>query len=113
MFTKQEATKLCCFLQCAGGSWRNTIYIDCAGCTHNSPSCFGYLLTADSEGKPILYPIRALEELTGEQILKDECAGILSRKAFCSLYARRLIWDTDSDRQCGIRQMFTKANGHI
>lgn len=113
MLTKQESVKLCRFLQYAEGSWRNAIYIECQECPYSSAPCFGYLLTADSEGRPVLYPTDRLSELTGEEITKDECCGILSRKVFCRLYAKRLIWDTDSENQCGIRQMFSKLNEHV
>lgn len=113
MFTKKETAELCRFLRCTEGSWRNAVYIECRSCPYSSSACSGYLLTADSEGKPVLYPVGRLYELTGEAIVKDECAGILSREAFCSLYSRRLIWDADSDKQCGVRQMFLKSNGHI
>lgn len=113
MFTKKEAAELCRFLQCTEGSWRNAVYIECRSCPYSHPACSGYLLTADSEGKPVLYPVGRLYELTGEEIAKDECAGILSREAFCSLYSRRLIWDADSEKQCGVRQMFLKSNGQI
>ncbi|CZT55851.1 hypothetical protein [Solibaculum mannosilyticum] len=113
MLTKQEVTKLCRFLQCAGGNWRNAVYIECRSCPHSLPACAGYLLTADSEGKPVLYPARLLREITGEEIIKDECSGILTREAFYSLYAMRLIWDTDSDKQCGLRQMFFKSSKPI
>ena len=112
MLTKQESIKLCRFLQCAEGSWRNAVYIECQECPYSSAPCFGYLLTADCEGRPVLYPAERLLELTGEEITKDECAGILRREAFFRLYAKRLLWDADSETQCGVRQMFAKLNEH-
>ncbi len=111
MFTKQDTITLYRFLQCAKGGWRNALYIECGSCPYSSPVCSGYLLTANSDGKPILYPILLLHELTGEEILKDECAGILSLQAFSSLYSMRLLWDADSGSQCGARQMFLRQNG--
>lgn len=112
MLTKQEATRLCRFLQCAQGGWRNAVYIDCLECPYSSVSCSGYLLTTDSNGRPVLYPTRRLSELMDEEIAKDECAGILSRSAFCRLYARRLLWDADSENQCGVQQIFSNQDGH-
>ena len=112
MLTKQESIKLCRFLQCAQGDWRNALYIECQECPYSSAPCSGYLLTSDSEGRPVVYPADRLSELTGEDITKDECAGTLSREAFCRLYARRLLWDADSENQCGVRQVFLKLNEH-
>ena len=111
MFTKNEVIKLCRFLQCAEGCWRNAVYIECLECPYSYASCSGFLLTADCEGRPVLCPTDRLSELTGEEIAKDECTGILSRSAFCRLYARRLLWDADCKDQCGVLQMFSKLDG--
>lgn len=75
MLTKQAAKRLCRFMEYTSGSWRNAIYIDCGDCPHSAPTCSGYLLAADASGKPVLFPISRLQELTNEEILKDECAG--------------------------------------
>ena len=74
-----------------------------------------YLLWLSAEsrckGKPVLFPISRLQELTNEEILKDECAGILSRQAFCQLYSKLLLWETDASEPCGIRQRFSASFG--
>lgn len=111
MLTKQAAKRLCRFMEYTSSSWRNAIYIDCGDCPHSAPTCSGYLLAADASGKPVLFPVNRLQELTNEEILKDECAGILSRQAFCQLYSKLLLWETDASEPCGIRQIFSSSFG--
>ena len=101
MLTKQAAKRLCRFMEYTSGSWRNAIYIDCGDCPHSAPTCSGYLLTADASGKPVLFPISRLQELTNEEILKDEC----------QLYSKLLLWETDASEPCGIRQIFSSSFG--
>lgn len=105
MFSKKEVRELCRFLRCAGGNWRNAIYIECSACPYSQASCSGYLLAADADGKPVLCPIERLHGLAGEHVSKEECIGVLSRQAFDALFSQWLLWHTESD-QCGIRQMF-------
>ena len=106
MHTKKEVKSLTQFLQHTGGNWRNAVYVACCNCICPDENCSGYLLTADTNGAPFLFPIKLFCEMTGEGIEKEDCVGILSRKAFESVYAGWLLWNADSPNGCGISLMF-------
>lgn len=94
------------FLSGCGGNWRNAIFLSCASCAHpcKDAGC-GYLLTADSTGKPMLFPVSRFEELAGQKIDPAECIGQLSRSAFEALYHRHLQWQLDSAQHCPFPQL--------
>ena len=58
MKTQQNAFYL--FLSLTRGSWRNAIFIECKN--KCSKECAGWLMTTDTEGVPILYPVSLFEE---------------------------------------------------
>lgn len=94
------------FLSSCGGNWRNAVYLTCGSCSHPCKNQrAGCLLTADSQGRPLIVCVSRFEILTGQKIDPSECAGRLTRQAFESLYARYLLWELDSDRQCALRQL--------
>lgn len=92
------------FLSGCGGNWRNAVFVPCAPCAHpcKAGGC-GCLLSADSQGHPILLTVHHYEILTGQKVRPDECIGTLSRSAFESIYARYLLWLLDSPQQCPLR----------
>lgn len=110
MFKKKEVAELYHFLKCVKGNWRNAIYIECYNCPYSSLMCSGYLLTADAELKPVLYPIKKLCEMTDDVISKEECIGIVDRNVFDSLYYSWLLWNTQTTKECCIRKMYDELN---
>ena len=100
-----ENKKLYSFMCATQGNWRNAIYIVCSSCPYSGQSCDGHLLSATADGVPILFPCSLYEELTGESIDKNECAGVLTCQAFESLYHLWLIWNTPTKDQCSIIQV--------
>ena len=86
------------------GNWRNALFIECKICPYGN-TCDGYLLTADTEGAPVVFPVNTFCEETGERIEKNECAGILSREGFESLYNRWLLWNVSDKKQCSLLQI--------
>lgn len=105
MFKKKEVIELYHFLKCVKGNWRNAIYIECHSCPYSSLMCSGYLLAFDINLMPVLYPIRKLQDMIDEKILKDECIGILDKKSFETLYYYWILWSTQNGKQCYIRKM--------
>lgn len=100
-------------MRAAQGDWRNAVYIACSSCPYSGQGCGGYLLSANTDGVPILFPLPLFEELTGETVDKDECAGVLTRQAFEALYHMWLIWNTKTKDHCSIKQVLqnTKLSG--
>lgn len=87
--------KLYAFLCACGGNWRNTIHVT-AQEGHN-----GWLLAADSDGKPLVVNVDAFQNQIQEQIDTSECRGTLTAVAFEDIFARYLLWQ------------FPDANGHF
>lgn len=102
---KPEISQLYSLLTALQGNWRNAIYIQCASCPYAGQACDGYLLAADADAVPILFPVPLFRELTGEVVDKEACIGILNRQAFESLYHKWLVWHTESGQQCSILQV--------
>lgn len=101
---KPEITHLYALLNALQGDWRNAIYIQCSSCPYARQVCGSYLLAADADAAPILFPILLFQELTGEVVDKVECVGTLNRQAFESLYHKWLFWHTENKQQCSILQ---------
>ena len=100
---RNEVRELYQFLTLTAGNYRNSIYVECGN---------GYLLTADQEAKPILFPARKFYELTGEYPQKDEMSGMMSRQAFENLYRGWLLWNTDKN-ECPVRAMYEKMKTEV
>lgn len=91
------------FLSLTRGDWRNALYIECKRpCRKN---CKGFFLISDTEGVPLIYPVSLFENKSKTIIDKTECAGILSRSAFESIYNRWLIWNITDKSRCSIEQL--------
>lgn len=98
------------FLSLTRGSWRNAFYIECNTCPYGNGNCIGYLLTTDTEGAPLLMPVLYFEKATGEKIDKTECAAIISKEAFESLFNRWLVWNVNDTKACSILQLIPKTD---
>lgn len=92
------------FLKAIQGNWRNAIFIRCQPCLQN-PMCTGYLMAADADGKPLLFSVDTLHELTGEIADPSECCAVLDRAAFESAYAQFLEWHTTDNMACPFSQL--------
>lgn len=100
------------FLSVVKGSWRNAFYIECSGCPHGKSDCGSHFLTVDSNGKPVIFSVRWFEEATGESVDKTECAAVISREAFESLYDRWMIWNISNPKKCSILLFLSDADSH-
>lgn len=98
-----DAQELYRFLKLTAGNYRNAVYIEC-GC--------GFLMIADQDAKPVLFPVRKFYELTGEYPQKDETCGVISRQVFENLYRGWLLWNTDST-ECPVRSMYEKMKTEV
>ena len=78
-------------LSACAGNWRNCVYI--------SADSFGYLLSTDQDGRPIVMTVEQFHQLTGERVDPTECCGQLSAEGFKSLYAQYLLWRMPSARK--------------
>ena len=98
------------FFSLIRGSWRNAFYIECKSCPYGNSNCKGYLLTTDTEGTPLILSAENFEKTTGEKIDKFECAAIISREAFESLFNRWLVWNINDTKACSILQLIPKTD---
>lgn len=98
-----EVRELYRFLRLAAGNYRNAIYVEC-GC--------GFLMTADLDTKPVLFPARKFYELTGEYPQKDEMCGVMSRQSFENMYRGWLLWNTDQN-ECPARVMYERMKMEV
>lgn len=76
------------FLKLTAGNWRNSLYVRCRCGVE-------YMLTADENGNPVLFPIELFYELTGEYPQKDEMNSELGLSTFECLYRSWITWHTD------------------
>lgn len=93
-----EVRRLYHFLKLTAGNYRNAIYVEC-GCD--------FLMIADQDAKPVLFPVRKFYDLTGEYPQKDEMCGVMSREAFENMYRGWLLWNADG-AECPINSMYKK-----
>ena len=91
------------FLKLIAGNYRNAIYVECGN---------GFMLTADQEAKPVLFPVRKFYELTGEYPQKDEMSGTMSRQAFENMYRGWLLWNTNKD-ECPVSAMCERTKTEV
>ena len=100
-FKKHEIQELYYFLKLIDGNYRNSLYIKC-------PHGYEYMLTADYNARPVLFPVEKFYELTGELPQKDELISSMSNDTFYFLYRQWLIWNTESNDACGICGMYNE-----
>lgn len=101
----QDIQELYRFLKHIGGNYRNAIYTCCScGCE--------YMLTADRDAKPILFPIQNFHMLTGEYPQQDEMCEVLSRQAFQNMYRGWLLWNAD-ETECPVCSVYYKMKAEV
>lgn len=100
------------FLNLTCGSWRNAFYVDCIQCPYENCHCTGHLLTTDAEGAPLLLSVPHFEKMTGDKVDKFECAAIITKEAFESLYYRWLSWNVTKPKECSILQILPETDEH-
>ena len=98
-FKKQDIQELYSFMTLVQGNHRNCIYIKCQ---HG----IEYMMVADRDARPILFPIKKFYEMTGVLPQTDEFIGSMSYHAFEAMYARWLNWNTESKDECGVCSMY-------
>ncbi len=91
------------FLKLTEGNYRNALYVE-FGC--------GFLMVADQDAKPVLFPVRKFYELTGEYPQKDEMCGVMSRQAFENMYRGWLLWNADKN-ECPVRTMYERMKTEV
>lgn len=105
---KNQHRELYLFLQATAGNWRSAAYIVCKSCPYKkSPLCVGFLLTASSEGTPIILPAERFYQQTGEHPDPAECSAILNRFAFEGIYGLWLKWQINDPAACSLLQLTT------
>lgn len=100
------------FLNLTCGSWRNAFYVDCIQCPYENCHCTGHLLTTDAEGAPLLLSVPHFEKMTGDKVDKFECAAIITKETFESLYYRWLSWNVTKPKECSILQILPETDEH-
>ena len=91
------------FLKLCAGNYRNAIHVEC-GC--------GFLMIADQDAKPVLFPVTKFYELTGEYPQKDEMCGTMSRQAFEKMFRGWLLWNTDQN-ECPVSAMYERMKTEV
>lgn len=101
----QNIQELYRFLKHIRGNYRNALYTSCScGCE--------YMLTADRDAKPILFPIRKFYKLTGEYPQQDEMCVVLSRQAFQNMYRGWLLWNAN-ETECLVCSVYNKMKAEV
>jgi len=59
---------------------------------------------AYTEGVPMLYPVSLFEEKADVVVDKTECAAVIGRETFETVYDRWLLWNVSDRSNCGICQ---------
>ena len=100
---RDDVRELYRFLKLTAGNYRNAIYVKCG---------IDYLMTADRDANPVLFPAQKFYELTGEYPQKDEMCGAMSREAFESMYRSWLLWNTDKS-DCPVCSMYQRMKAEV
>ncbi len=99
----QNTCRLFPFYKAVGGNWRNAIYISCtcSQCPYTASGlCGGYLLSANSDGVPMIVSARQYGAVTGEIVEPSECRGQITRQAFEAAYAQYILWQLSETGHC-------------
>ena len=100
------------FLSLTCGSWRNAFYVDCMDCPYESSHCGGHLLATNADGAPLILSVPYFEAITGDKVDKFECAAIITKEAFESLFHRGLSWNVTKPKECSILQILPETDDH-
>ena len=98
---KKELRALYKFLKLTSGNYRNAIYVKCDDGKE-------YMLVADADTRPMLFPFDLFYTLTGEYPPKDEMCGNLSTCAFKNIYREWLLWNSEKG-DCPVCSMYKKS----
>ena len=94
------------FMHAAGGNWRNSLFIECRACPYGKPEpCPGFLLAADSGGRPVIITADAIRQASGTPADKAECIAVIGKDGFESLYALWLTWEMGSAKECALQSI--------
>ena len=113
---KQNSYQLYSFLKAVRGCWHNAMFIACEHetCSHGHPSpCGGFLLTADADSRPILFPVKTLEKITGESIEPEECQAMIGAQTFKTVYSLYIEWHVTSSTDCPLCQLCHDCKGEL
>ena len=91
------------FLKLCAGNYRNALYVECR--------C-DFLMIADQDAKPVLFPVQKFYDLTGEYPQKDEMCSVMSKQSFENMYRGWLLWNTDGT-ECPVRSMYEKMKAEV
>lgn len=105
----QNKPKLYSFLSLTRGSWRNAFFIECTSCPYGNLGCKGHLMTTDTDGTPLLVSVPSFERISNEKIDKIECASVITKEAFESLFNRWLVWNITNTKDCSIMQLVRRS----
>lgn len=97
------------FLHAAKGSWRNAVFVECGSCPHGKKDCGEFLMTADAQGHPVLFPVDGFRQITGQAVDREECLVVMKRTEFETLYALWLEWQVSSVYECVIEQLIRNS----
>ena len=100
---RDDVRELYKFMGLTRGNYRNSIYVECDE---------GYMMIADADARPVLFPVRKFYELTGEFPQKDEMCGTISRQAFENMYRGWLLWNTDKTA-CPVCSMYENIKTEV
>lgn len=98
------------FLKLTRGTWRNAFYIECPVCSYKKSDCYGYLLTVNEKGTPLILSVPHFEAMTGDKVDKFECAAIITKEAFESLFHCWLKWNITNPKECSILQIISESD---
>ncbi len=92
------------FLELTRGSWRNAIYVECSDCV-SGLSCTDLLLATNDSGAPVVISVNLFQAMSGATVDKQECAGVITKDTFLSLFHRWLLWNISDSQTCPIPQL--------
>lgn len=98
------------FLEAAGGSHRNAVYVSCSCGYRREPGCGDFLFIPGHDCRPILLPVTDAETFMGRAVDRSECACTISSQCFIRLYGKWLELATTSARDCPIQQLLHRMN---
>lgn len=104
----QKKCNVYSFLKAVRGYWRNAVFIKCEHtiCPYSqSPPCDGFLMAVDADGSPVLMPVKALQQLSGESIEPEECQTVIGIRTFENVYGLYIEWHTVSSTDCPLLEL--------
>ena len=98
---KKKPCSLYAFMESVNGNWRNAIYVECNNNSCNrDKACTGFVLAFNSDGHPMIMPVKALAKLSGTVIDATECLARIDRSVFETIFSRWLAWELSQSGDC-------------